>query len=137
MTNLIETALLIAFGILITSLFLSFTLPYIEHIIDYNNRLDDNLNDYLKLINDVDKSILYIIDNPDSSYQKEVYYPDNLNITIENKYVNFKYYFQGEISDITLKYNMSLESSKFENILPKSYLLRATFNANLIIIEIS
>ena len=135
MTNLIEKALLIGFGIFISSLFLSFTLPFLEHIVDYNNGLDDNLNDYLKMINDVDKSILFIIENPNSRYQKEIYYPDNLNMTIENICVNFQYYFQGEISVIILKYNTSLSSGKFENILPKSYILNVYFNASLITIE--
>lgn len=137
MTNLIEKALLVGFGIFITSIFLSFTLPYLENILDYNNRLDDNLNDYLKLINDVDNGILYISDNPHSNYQKEIYYPGNLNITIENKEVNFLYYFQGETTDITLNYNISLISIVYADILPNSYLLGIYFEESLIKIEIS
>lgn len=137
MTNLIEKALLIGFGIFITSIFLSFTLPYLDYILDYNNRLDDDLNDYLKLINDVDKGIIYIIDNPHSRYQKEIYYPSNLNTTIGNKIVNFEYYLQGEFTDITLKYNRSLISGRYDNLLPNSYVLNVYFEINLIKIEIS
>jgi hypothetical protein len=137
MTNLIEKALLVGFGIFIASIFLSFTLPYLEYIFDYNNSFDDNLNDYLKLINEVDKGVLYIIDNPHSEYQKEIYYPDNLNITIENKDVNFQYYFQGETTIITLKYNCSLNSIRYDNMLPNSYLLIIYIEVSLIQIEIS
>jgi len=137
MTNLIEKTLIIGFGIFIAFIFLSFTIPYLEHIIDFNNSIDDNFNDYLKLINDVDKGILYIIENPNSRYQKEIYYPDNLNITMEYKYVNFQYYFQGEISDITLKYNRTLQSKRFDKIQPKSYLYSVIFDENLIKVEIS
>ncbi|TFG03614.1 MAG: hypothetical protein EU542_01475 [Promethearchaeota archaeon] len=137
MTNLIEKALIIGFGILITTVFLSFSLPYIEQIIDYSSTTDDDLNDYLKLINDVDKGIFYIIENPNSSYRKEIYYPDNMNITIENKYANFQYIFQGKISEITLKYNNSLKSCYFGDLIPDFYLYEVYFDSNLIKLEIT
>jgi len=137
MTNLIEKALIIGFGIFITSLFLSISMPFLEKFVNYNGSIDDDLNDYLKLINEVDKGILYIIENPNSFYQKEIYYPDNLNITIENKYANFQYKFQGEISDITLKYNTPLKACKFDDILPNSYLYKVYYEFSLIKIEIT
>ncbi|TFG12860.1 MAG: hypothetical protein EU531_10220, partial [Promethearchaeota archaeon] len=70
MTNLIEKALIIGFGIFIASLFLSISMPFLEKFVNYNSSLDDDLSDYLKLINEVDKGILYIIENPNSFYQK-------------------------------------------------------------------
>ena len=137
MTNLIEKALIIGFGIFIASLFLSISMPFLDRFFNYNSSLDDELSDYIKLINDVDKGILYIIENPNSFYQKEIYYPDNLNITIENKYANFQYQFQGEISDITLKYNTSLKACRFDEILPSSYLYKVYYDFSLIKIEIT
>ena len=136
MTNLIEKTLLIGFGIFITSLFLTFSIPFFGHIFNYYGIIEDDLNDYLKVINDIDDGILYIIENPNQIYQKQIYYPDNLNITLEHQYINFEYYFQGEVFDITLKYNTSLKSCIFCEIVPQSYLFRVFFDENLIKIEI-
>jgi hypothetical protein len=136
MTNLIEKTLIIGFGIFIASIFLTFSIPFLDNILYYNNILEDDLNDYLKIINDVDEGILYIIENPNQIYQKEIYYPNNLNITLDGQYVNFEYYFQGEISVITLKYNTALKSCKFYDIVPQSYLYQVFLDENLIKIEI-
>lgn len=136
MSSLIEKILIIGFGIFVASTFLSFSLPFLEQIFNYNDVVDDEFNDYLKLINDMNKGIVYIIDNPNSFYQKEIYYPDNLNITLEHYYANFHYYIQGKISEITIKYNKLLKSCQFYEILPKTYLYKVYIEGNLIIIEI-
>ena len=47
MTNLIEKTLLIGFGIFITSLFLTFSIPFFGHIFNYYGIIEDDLNDYL------------------------------------------------------------------------------------------
>ena len=136
MSNLIEKALIIGFGIFIASIFLTVLIPFLDNILYYNNVMEDDLNDYFKIINDVDEGILYIIDNPNQIYQKEIYYPDNLNITLNNQYITFEYYFQGEVSVIILKYNNSLKSCKFSEMVPQSYLYQVFFDENLIKIEI-
>lgn len=136
MSSLIEKILIIGFGIFVASTFLSFSIPFLEQIFTYNDIVDDEFNDYLKLINDIDKGIVYVIENPNSLYQKELYYPDNLNITLEHYYANFHYIIQGKISEITIKYNKLLRSCHFCEILPKTYLYQVYIEENLIIIEI-
>ena len=136
MSNLIEKTLMIGFGIFVVSTFLSFSLPFLGQIFTVNDIVDDEFNDYLKLINDVNKGIVYIIDNPNSFYQKEIYYPDNLNITLEHYYANFRYEMHGEISKITIKYTMPIKSCQFCEILAKTYLYQVYLEENLIIIEI-
>ncbi len=136
MTNLIEKALIIGFGIFIASIFLSFTMPFLGKIISYDIYVEDDLNDYIKLIDDVDKGIKYIIENPNNIYQKEIFYPNNMNITIDNFYINFKYIIKEESSQITLKYNNTLKSYCFCEISPKYYLFIVCYELNLIKVEI-
>ena len=136
MTSLIEKALIIGFGIFIASIFISFIGPFLGHFLDYNNGLEDNLSDYIRLINDVDEGVLTVIDNRDYIYQKEIYYPESMNISIEDNYINFRYRIQDDTSDITIKYEIILKSCSFHNLAPNNYFYKVYFESNFIKIEI-
>ncbi len=88
MAELFEKALLFGFGIVVLLMFLSFLAPFLDMLFQYND--DGGLNNYTRVIDEIDVEILYNIDNPEELYLVDIEYPPNLNITLYDQYKKYR-----------------------------------------------
>ena len=94
MAELFEKGLLIGFGIVVLLIFFSFLTPFLDVLYQYND--DSGLNNYTRVIDEIDEGILYVIDNPEEQYLSNIEYPRNLNITFHEKYTKYDFLIDGE-----------------------------------------
>jgi len=133
MTNLIEKSLLLGFSIFLLTIFSSILIPFLNELNDYNISDEPDLDNYLDLFNEIDLAVCFIIDNPDKSYQNNVDYPKDLNITIFEYFVIFEFKFRAENISHILMYNVSFSNCFFHNLPPQMYLLNVSFSSQIIV----
>jgi hypothetical protein len=133
MTNLIEKSLLLGFSIFLLTIFSSILIPFLNEINDYNTSDEPDLDSYLDLFNEIDLAVCFIIDNPDKSYQNNVSYPNDLNITIFEYFIIFEFKFRAENISHVLMYNVSFINCDFHNLPPQMYLLNVSFSSQIIV----
>jgi hypothetical protein len=134
-TNLIEKSLLLGFSIFLLTIFSSILIPFLNEINDYNSSDDPKLEDYFTFIDQIDLAVCFIIDNPQKSYQNDVSYPRNLNMTIFDYFIIFEFKFRNDNISHILMYNTSFVNCYFYNFPSQVYLLNVSSQSSLIIIK--
>ena len=129
MSNLLEKALLTAFGIFLLISFISLVFPFLEEISNYN---ESNINAYSKIIEEIDTGINFIIGNPNETYEIEVDYPENFNITINGIYIKYEYILDTKKSNRIFQYEESLFSHIYSDLIPQIYKLKILYFSDLI-----
>ncbi|MHA1489822.1 MAG: hypothetical protein ACTSRI_09210 [Promethearchaeota archaeon] len=132
MTCLLEKSLLTAFGIFTLILFLTFVIPFLGEISDYNENDRGDLESYMTFINEVDNAILQVIDNPEDPSLNSVQYPENLNITFDNYYVKFYYLLENKQQIKILEYEEPFFQSSYQNIPSQTYLMKVSYRGSSI-----
>jgi len=135
MTNLLEKSLLLGFSIFLLTVFSSILIPFLNEIPDFNNREKDKLDRYMVFFNEIDLAILYVINNPYKCYQKDVKYPNDLNITLIENFVIYEFVYGDDKFNKVLEYNTSFLNRFFHNITPQIYLLNVSYVLSHIIID--
>lgn len=136
MTNLLEKALLTAFGIFILVIFISLIFPFWDQIIDYKGNLENDYERYSNVINEFDQGILFIIENPDDIYQKNIYYPEKLNISTDGFYIKYEYLIKNIPSYNIHQYNGQFLRTEFKNLPSQIYTLKILYQLDLIEINL-
>lgn len=135
MTNLIEKSLLLGFSIFLLTIFSSILIPFLNEINDFNAKDKPELDNYLDFFNEIDLAISFIIDNPDRSYQNDVSYPKDLNITVFDYFIIFEFNFRNDNISHILMYNVSFVNCFFHNLPPQMYLLNVSSTPSHIMIN--
>lgn len=135
MTNLLEKSLLLGFSIFLLTIFSSILIPFLTEITDFNNREKDDLDSYMVFFDVIDSAVLYIINNPDKCYQKDIKYPSDLNITFIENFVIYEFVFGDDKFNKVLGYNTSFLNRFFHNITPQIYLLNVSYALSYIIVD--
>lgn len=136
MTNLVEKALLLGFSIFLLAIFSSLLVPILNEINDFNRNDKNSLNSYLDFYEEMDLAVNFIINNPSKLYQKDVYYPKDLNITIIDTFIIYEFQFRDDNFSYVLAYNQSFINRVFYNIPPKMYLLNVSYLSSKIMINL-
>lgn len=132
MTNLLEKSLLIGFGILILTIFSFIITPFLGEIIMFNQNEKKDFMSLRGFINEMDDALIFAIQNPKEGYLKEIKYPNNLNISFYDHFVDYIFINAEEIYEITKIYNGTFIKSYFREISPQYYLLNVSFQSSLI-----
>lgn len=133
MTNLLEKSLLVGFGVFLIISFFSLVSPFLTKVVEFDKNND--LDSYLLIISEIDRSILYIIENPEEDYNKKVEYPSDLNITLSENYVICKFLIENIIYSRILSYNETFLPSHFYDVPPQTYLLNVNYELSLIKVQ--
>ena len=134
MAELFEKALLIGFGIVVLLMFLSFLAPFLDVLFQYND--DGGLNNYTRVIDEIDEGILYIIDNPEEQYLVDIEYPPNLNITFCDQYTKYDFLIDSEWKYKVIFYEVVFISHFYHDIEPKIYQFSIFYDSSLINVQI-
>jgi len=127
MTNLLEKSLLLGFSIFILTIFSSLLIPFLSEIAEFNSNEKNELEDYVSFFDEINNAVLYVIDNPDKSYLKNLDYPNYLNISCFDRLIVFDYRIGLQTYNKVLIYNTSFHNSFYQNIFPKTYLLNVSY----------
>lgn len=127
MTNLLEKSLLLGFSIFLLTIFSSLLIPFLNEIAEFNNNDKNELENYISFFDEINYAVLFVIDNPDQSYLKSIYYPNYLNITSFDCLIIFDYRIGLQTYNKVLIYNTSFYNSFYHNLYPQIYLLNISF----------
>ncbi|MFX1389632.1 MAG: hypothetical protein ACFE9Z_06155 [Promethearchaeota archaeon] len=126
MSNLIEKTLLLGFGIFTLTIFTSLILPFLGEIADFNQNEKSKLENYMLFIEEVDRGINYVIENPHNVYFKNIDYPSNLNISFYDSIVKYIFLIDNQICVRINEYNHTFYETHYYQIPPQVYLLNIT-----------
>ena len=132
MSNLLEKALLTGFGIFLLTAFLSLLTPFLGIIADFNRNQKDDLYNYSKFIDEFNYAVQQVITNPEVIFFKEIEYPVNLNITLENAYAKFYFLLGGDIQVNIIEFEVIFHPRLFQDVPPNTYYLSITTDLNYI-----
>lgn len=127
MTNLLEKSLLLGFSIFLLTIFSSLLIPFLNEIAEFNNNEKNELENYMSFFDEINFAVLFVIDNPDQSYLKSIYYPSYLNITCFDCLIIFDYRIGLQTYNKVLIYNTSFYNSFYHSFYPQIYLLNISF----------
>jgi hypothetical protein len=135
MTNLLEKSLLLGFSIFLLAIFASILIPFLNEINMFNSREKDDLDSYMVLFDEIDLAVLYVINNPDKSYQKDIQYPSNLNITFIENFIIYEFVYEKDVFNKVLVYNTSFLNCFYHDFTPQIYLLNVSYTLSHIIVN--
>ena len=135
MTNLLEKALLLGFSIFILTIFSSILIPFLDDITEFNTQERNNIETYMDFLDEVNDAVLYIIDNPEKSYLKDIQYPSNLNLTIFDTFIISEFIIGSNKYNKVLSYNGSFLNCFFHGVPPKTYILNVSYPFSNIIVN--
>ncbi len=136
MTNLVEKALIMGFGMLTLMIFFTASAPLLKEINNYNNNENEKLEDYMNFVDEINIAINHIIKNPKEFYTKRIQYPQNMTLIFRDKYAKFEILLDGELHTKILEFNESLKEKQYINISPSNYVLKVFYDHNLIEVDI-
>lgn len=135
MTNLLEKALLLGFGIFLLTIFSSLLFPFLDELSEFNKKKENNLDSYMAFIDEVDHAVLFIIDNPEKSYFKNVRYPINFNTSFLDFFVIYEFLIENDLYSKVSSYNTSFSKRIFHGIPPQMYLLNVSCHLSNIFVN--
>ncbi len=135
MTNLLEKSLLLGFSIFLLAIFASILIPFLNEVNVFNNKKNADLDRYTFFFDEIDSAVLYVINNPDESYQKDIQYPSNLNITFIESFVIYEFAYEEDKFSKVLIYNTSFFNRFYHDITPQIYLLNVSYELSHIIVD--
>ena len=132
MSNLLEKSLLVGFGIFTLIIFASVIFPFINQITEYNEDRREALEEYLEFIDEIDDSIKYVINNPSQVYIKNIFYPDKIDIKIQESSIEYTYHLGETINSKTEEYYAHFFECEYINNPPGIYELNVSYQSSLI-----
>jgi hypothetical protein len=96
MTNLLEKSLILGFGIFSLILFFIFITPFLQEVREYKKNEDEDIDNYAEFINQINKAIREIMENPEKEVIKNIFYPKTMNITLDENYIRFDFLLDGK-----------------------------------------
>ena len=132
MTNILEKLLLTGFGIFTLILFFTIITPFFRQIEEYQTQDRDDLEQCITFINEIDTGILYVIENSNSYYLKNIEYPENMDVLFDESYVKFDYILENKTHQRILQYNATFFEHIYQNLPPQTYLLNISYRSALI-----
>ena len=135
MTNLLEKSLLLGFSIFLLTIFSSILIPFLDDISEFNNYEKNNLETYTDFLDEINDAVLYIIDNPEESYLKDIQYPSNLNLTFIDSFIISEFIISSNTYNKILSYNSSFLNCFFHGVTPNRYILNVSFPFSNIIVN--
>jgi hypothetical protein len=135
MTNLLEKTLLLGFSIFLLTIFSSILIPFLDEITEFNNQEKNNLETYMVFLDEINDAILYIIENPEDSYLKDIQYPSNLNLTFFDSFFISEFIIGSNTYNRVISFNDTFLNSYFNDIPPKTYLLNVSYPYSNIIVN--
>jgi len=136
MTNLLEKALLTGFGLFIIIVFISIITPLLGEISKYYNSSNEDIESYIKIIDEIDYGINYVIKKPESIYSTEIKFPRNLNISFFGDIITYDYIYENKLFSIEKLYNQSFIECVYRSIIPQSYLLKISYILSMLNVSI-
>jgi len=135
MTNLLEKSLLLGFSIFLLTVFSSILIPFLDDITEFNNQEKNSLETYTDFLDEINDAILYIINNPEESYLKDIQYPSNLNLTFIDSFIISEFIIRSIIYNKIFSYNSSFSNCFFHGVPPKTYILNVSYPFSKIIVN--
>ncbi|NHJ21455.1 MAG: hypothetical protein EAX91_10955 [Candidatus Lokiarchaeota archaeon] len=135
MTNLLEKALLMGFGIIVLTIFISLINPFIVQISDFNENNKSNIEQYENLFHEVDTGIKFIIENPNGIFSKPVEYPKKLNITLTDFYCKFEYIINDNYYYKIFEYLKPFIDNSYIDLPESSYILKISSSYNFVVVQ--
>ncbi len=132
MTNLLEKALLMGFGIFVLTIFLSMINPFIIQISEFNGTIENDIIAYENFFNEVDIAVKFIIENPDAIYLREIDYPKNLNVTFNDFYVKYDFLIENKLNYKIYEYNKPFINIFYRNLSTTTFILNVSCFQNFI-----
>ena len=132
MTNLLEKALLMGFGIFVLTIFLSMINPFIIQISEFNRTIENDIIAYESFFNEVDIAVKFIIENPDAIYLREIDYPKNLNVTFNDFYVKYDFLIENKLNYKIYEYNKPFINLFYRNLSTTTFILNVSCFQNFI-----
>jgi hypothetical protein len=132
MTNLLEKSLILGFGIFSLILFFIFITPFLQEVREYKKNEDEDIDNYAEFINQINKAIREIMENPEKEVIKNIFYPKTMNITLDENYIRFDFLLDGKEFNKILSYERNFIKKKFEKMPSKTYQLNVSIKLSLL-----
>lgn len=136
MTNLLEKALLTGFSLFVIIVFISIITPFLGEVSNYYNNSSEDIENYIKIIEEIDNGINFIIKKPELIYSKEINLPKNLNISFFGNLITYDYIYENKLFSIEKLYNQSFIECVYRNNITQSYLLKISYNLGMLNVSI-
>jgi hypothetical protein len=136
MSNLLEKSLLTGFGIIVLIIFFTFINPFLENLINFNQKVDQEIKIYLKFFDEVDQGILYVIDT-DLSYTNNIAYPNDINITIDGYFVKYDYFIEGNYKYRIMEYEKQFFTKNYFDFPSGVYFLNISVKESKLEVKIT
>jgi predicted PurR-regulated permease PerM len=135
MTNLLEKSLLLGFSIFLLTIFSSILIPFLDEITEFNKQEKNTLETYIGFLDEINDAVLYIIENPEESYLKDIQYPSNLNLTLFDSFIISEFIIGSNVYNKVSSYNGSFINCFFHDFPPKTYILNVSYLLSNIILD--
>ena len=135
MTNLLEKALITGFGIFILTIFISMINPFLMQVSEFNDNVNTDIEKYENFFYEVDTGIKFLIENPNSTYVKDIEYPKDLNITLTGFYCKYEYVIDNKDNYKIFEYIKPFIDHSYINLPANSYILSISNIYNFIEIQ--
>jgi hypothetical protein len=113
-------------------MFFSYVNPFIIQLFDVNQYYNNKVRPYLKIIDEIDEGINFVLINKNIIYLNTIYYPDNLNITLYENNIKYEFLMNGGIINRIYNYKETFYNSNYILLSPKEYLLNISYQQNFI-----
>jgi hypothetical protein len=133
-SNLLEKALLIGFGIFTLIIFTSIIIPFFNEIINFKSQKED-LEEYTDFINEMDIAVKFIINNPTLNYYGKITYPEKLNITFQNYDIGYYFILGDTLNYKIMTYNEQFYQNLYHNFPSGLYSLNVSIYSTLIKVQ--
>ena len=135
MTNLLENALIVGFGVFILTIFISMINPFILQVSEFNSTIKDDIELYEDFFFDVDTGIKFIIENPNATYVKNIEYPRNLDVILTDFYCKYEYVLGNQNNYKIFEYIKPFIDHSYVNLSANSYTLIISIVYNFIEVQ--
>ncbi len=135
MTNLLEKALIVGFGVFILTIFISMINPFIMQVSEFNSTIKDDIELYEDFFFDVDTGIKFIIENPNATYVKNIEYPRNLDVILTDFYCKYEYVLGNQNNYKIFEYIKPFINHSYVNLSANSYTLIISIVYNFIEVQ--
>lgn len=136
MTNLFEKALITGFGIFLIMIFFTISTPFLLEIAEYNEGDKKKIDEYIYFTNEIDIAIASIINNPNEVYSKSIHYPRDVNLILNDRYVKFEIFWDGEIETKIIEYDVVFMDKHYIHIESGDYHLKVFYYHSLMVVDI-
>ena len=129
---MVEKSMLIGFGLFTLIVFLSIIQPFFGELLKFYDEDKRYLENIENFIEEIDWAIIYTISNPEEVYEKELYFPRDLNITISGNEVEYNYLINSNMYSNSKMYGSIFHTVLYHNTPSIQYVLQVFFESNYV-----